>query len=162
MGSATIKFSPTAKKEYVKQYALDVIIDILTKSNNVNCLITSTARTPYDQARIMFDNCELKGSMAQLKLYKEAGQQVVKVYMNRGIDNRESTIAKMEAKILEIGASHVSRHCADFNKLCVVDIAPSSISNKSGFIAETLLDKRVSKLLHPPTDPAFHLEIPIK
>ena len=82
--------------------------------------------------------------------------------MNRGIDNRESTIAKMEVKILEIGASHVSRHCADFNKLCVVDIAPSSILNKDAFIKAVASDKRVSKFLQPPSDPAYHLEIPIK
>ena len=69
--------------------------------------------------------------------------------------------ADMTAKIIEIGPANVSRHCADFNVLCVVDIAPSSIQNKTKFVAAFKADKRVSKYFLPPSDPAYHLEIPV-
>jgi hypothetical protein len=42
------------------------------------------------------------------------------------------------------------------------DVAPSSIPEDKhpAFVAAVLGNKAVSKLLQPPRDPAFHLEIP--
>ncbi len=66
----------------------------------------------------------------------------------------------MEAKIVEIGPSNVSAHMADPARLNVVDIDPGSISHPIAFEAAIRADKRVSKFLKPPADPAYHLEIP--
>jgi hypothetical protein len=42
------------------------------------------------------------------------------------------------------------------------DVAPSSIPKEkhAAFVAAVLANKAVSKLIQPPKDPAFHLEIP--
>ena len=161
--SATIKFGTKAVKETVLPHAIDVLTDILTKSNNVTCTITSTMRSEHDQARIMYNNCVLHGSESQLKLYKSAGQSVIQMYRTkiREHANQETIIAAMEEQIKKIGGSSVSHHCGDFHKLCVIDIDPNSILNKTEFILQVNSDKRVSKFLQPPTDPAYHLEIPI-
>jgi hypothetical protein len=42
------------------------------------------------------------------------------------------------------------------------DVAPSSIpaAKHAAFVAAVLGNKAVSKLIQPPRDPAFHIEIP--
>jgi hypothetical protein len=40
-----------------------------------------------------------------------------------------------------------------------MDVAPSSITNHQRFITALQQHKAVSKLLKPPSDPAFHIEI---
>jgi hypothetical protein len=69
----------------------------------------------------------------------------------------------MEKEIIKIGPGKVSRHCADPAVLNVVDIAPSSISKKQAFedaVDAAIGQGKVSKFILPPTDPAYHLEIP--
>lgn len=141
-----------------------VIRDIMTRAGTKACMVTSTARTPYDQARVMYDNIQAKGVEAQMALYKLPGQKVVQVYTamvtsgHAGL--RDSVIAGMEAKILELGPSTVSRHCAGPDSpVWVIDIAPSSIANPANFIVHAEHHARVTKVLRPPADPAIHLEI---
>jgi hypothetical protein len=132
-----IKFGPKAVKENVTNFSLKVLEDIMEKAGIGSALITSTARTPADQARAMFDNIKATSVAKQKALY-----------------------AAMEAKIIAIGPTKVSHHAADPNLLCVFDVAPSSIAKKSEFEKAVRADKRVSKFLVPPLDPAYHLEIP--
>jgi len=69
----------------------------------------------------------------------------------------------MTKKINEIGPSKVSRHCADFTKLVVLDIAPSSIVNKESWVTvlkETEQTIAGFNFILPSNDPAYHLEIP--
>ena len=47
-------------------------------------------------------------------------------------------------------------------KLCVFDVAPSSIASKEAkkrFTKEAKAHASVAKFLEPPADPAYHLEI---
>jgi hypothetical protein len=140
-----------------------VIKEIVAKSGDKSCTITSTARSPEDQARAMYNNLESEGVEAQKELYADAGDKVIDVYVaSKAAKKTPAQIkADMVAKINALGPSNVSKHCADSSKLCVVDIAPSSITNKTKFIEEVGKDSRVSKFLKPPTDPAYHLEIPV-
>ena len=73
---------------------------------------------------------------------------------------RDTVIRLMTDKILEIGPSTVSMHMSDTHY--TFDVAPSSIpaNQHAAFVAAVLGNPAVSKLLQPPRDPAFHLEIP--
>ncbi len=138
---------------------------ILSEAGETSALITSTVRTPADQARIMYNNIVSYGVAHQKNLYGAGGDAVIDVYVARrdAGANAISIRQAMEAKINELGPGSVSRHCSDPSVLQVVDIAPSSIQNEAQFIAALQAAKtagRVSKYILPPGDPAYHIEIP--
>ena len=157
-----IKFGPNAVKENVTNFSLKVLEDILQAAGLTGALITSTARTPADQARVMFDNIQSQGVAAQKKLYAAAGDMVIDEYVKaKKAGKSEIEIkAAMEAKIIAIGPTKISHPAADPNVLCVFDVAPSSIAKKAAFEKAVRADKRVKKFILPPVDPAYHLEIP--
>ena len=157
-----IKFGPNAKKENVTNFSLKVLEDILQAAGLTSATISSTARTPADQARVMFDNIQSQGVAAQKKLYAAAGDAVIDEYVKAKAAKKTPIEIKaaMEAKILAIGPTKVSHHAADPNVLCVFDVAPSSIEKKAAFEKAVQADKRVKKFLKPPLDPGYHLEIP--
>jgi len=161
-GDPEIAFADNAKASDVTPYSLEVVRDILRRAKLQKALVSSTARTPKDQARVMFDNCERHGPEAQRKLYARAGDQVIDVYVRSKAAGKAHDAVKldMEAKISEIGPTKVSRHASEPRVLNVFDIAPSSIRDKVAFEHAVKADKRVSYFLVPPTDPGYHLEIP--
>lgn len=158
-----IKYLENASSSVVSDYTLEVLRDALRVSDNDSATITSTTRSPYDQARVMFDNLENYGIEKQKELYGSAGDQVINIYKNgkqRKL-SRENIIKNMKNKITNIGPQSVSRHAADPKKLNVIDVAPNSLKNRKKFIDALKNDKRVSKVLTPNDgDPAFHIEIP--
>jgi len=157
-----IAFGPNADQSVVSAYTLRVIKELLGAAGETGALITSTARTPKDQARAMYDNLETSGVERQKKLYGGAGDKVIDAYVEakKAKKTKPQILAAMEDKIEKLGPSRVSKHIADPSKLGVVDVAPSSIRNKKEFIKGVEGDKRVSLFLKPPNDPAYHLEIP--
>jgi hypothetical protein len=159
---ATIRYGPNAKPESVRAHALSVLEEILAAADLSACMISSTARTPADQARVMYENVERWGVAHQKRLYAAAGDMVIDVYSEGKRKDKPEVLIKleMEQEIVEIGAERISHHCADPAVLCVFDVAPSSIANKAAFEQAARADKRVSKFLVPPADPAYHLEIP--
>lgn len=148
----------------VSTYSKKVLGDILSKAGIVQVTITSTARTAHDQARIMYENIERHGVIHQKKLYGPSGDMIIDEYSVLKSSGKSSLdiINGMQIKITKIGPGNVSKHAADPNKINVVDIAPSSINMalKNKFEAEVNKDNRVSKFLTPPSDPAYHIEIP--
>lgn len=157
-----IKFGKNAKKENVTNYSLKVLEDILQAAGLSSALITSTARTPADQARAMYDNIVGTSVLRQKRLYAAAGDAVIDEYVKAKKAGKTPIEIKaaMEAKIIAIGPTKVSHHAADPNVLCVFDVAPSSIAKKAEFEKAVRADKRVNKFIVPPLDPAYHLEIP--
>jgi hypothetical protein len=157
-----IKFGKNAKKENITNFSLQVLEDILQAAGLGSALISSTARTTADQARVMFNNIVSTSVAAQKKLYAAAGDAVIDEYVKaRAARKTPNEIkAAMEAKIIALGPTKVSHHAADPNVLCVFDVAPSSIVKKAAFEKAVRADKRVSKFLTPPLDPGYHLEIP--
>jgi hypothetical protein len=157
-----IKFGTNAKSESVTEYSLKVLEDILTAAGLTSCTISSTARTPRDQARVMYNNIVATGVAAQKKLYAAAGDAVIDEYVKAKRENKSPTEIKaaMEARLNQLGPTKISHHAADPNLLCVFDVAPSSIGNKRSFEKAVRADKRVSKFLLPPQDPGYHLEVP--
>jgi len=161
----TINFlNQTRDAGKVSVYSKKVIEDILKKTGISQITITSTARTAQDQARIMYENIQRHGVSHQKKLYGSSGDKVIDEYsaLKSNGKTKPEIINGMKAKITQIGAGKVSKHAADPKKINVVDIAPSSINMalRNKFVVEINKDSRVSKLLMPPSDPAYHLEIP--
>lgn len=104
--------------------------------------ISSTARTPEDQARAMFNNLVETGVATQLNIYRDPGDAVIRVYERLTAGLPKSQIIAMSASIqsqmaVEInnqGPSNVSRHCGDPAKLCVVDVGAALLPDNSRFI----------------------------
>jgi hypothetical protein len=161
-GDPELAFAENATASDVTPYSVEVVKDILRAAKQQRALVSSTARNPKDQARVMFDNCEKHGADAQRKLYARAGDQVIDVYVRSKSAGKAPDAVKldMETKIREIGPTSVSRHASDPRTLNVFDIAPSSIKDKVAFEHAVKAEKRVAYFLVPPTDPGYHLEIP--
>jgi hypothetical protein len=152
---------PILNGKPLEQGAQDVLIQILNAASISSCTVTSVGRTVEDQARVMFDNCESQGVAEQKGLYKAVGDKVIDVYDRyHATMPREAVEALMTSKILEVGASNVSHHIIDAVHW-VFDVAPSSIpaEKQEAFIAAAATHPKVSKLLKPPADPAYHLEV---
>ena len=165
MSQPTITFGTNANQAVVSSHSRTVVIGILTAAGLGSCRITSTSRTPSEQARVMFNNIVDHGVAAQKALYAAAGDAVIDAYVLARNQGKNSSQIKeaMTNKIIAIGPGKVSRHCADPAVLNVIDIAPSSITNKTAFekaVKQAVKSKKVSKFLEPPQDPAYHLEIP--
>jgi hypothetical protein len=158
----TISYGPNANAKDVTPFSLAILEDILRAAGLNSALISSTARKPAQQARVMYDNLEAHGVAQQKALYAAAGDQVIDVYAKSKAAGKSPDQIKsdMEAKIIELGPTRVSHHAADPKVLNVFDVAPSSISDKNAFEIAAGKDKRVSKFLVPPNDPGYHLEIP--
>ena len=160
--AVALGFGPSAKRNVVSPYSKQVLSDILRKAGLKSALITSTQRTPAEQAAAMFQNLEARGVAHQKSLYGPNGDAVIDVYAaaKRAGKNAQQILKAMEQKIVALGPGNVSHHAADPKVLNVIDIAPTSIANPAAFEKAVRADKRVKKFIKPPEDPAYHLEIP--
>ncbi|MGZ5445270.1 MAG: hypothetical protein ACXW5J_26695 [Thermoanaerobaculia bacterium] len=162
-----IIFETTANEAVVSEHTKALLREIAGEAGLTHIYISSTQREPDDQARAMYDNCEVTGVARQMTLYRAPGQAIVKTYAQCKARRmgRADTIAEMARAIREVGPSKVSRHCADPSEgRDVVDVRPSRMpaAARSKFIAaarRAVEAGRVAKFLGPPNDPAFHLEV---
>lgn len=125
----------TAKESALSEKTKNVLREVGEASGNYYIAITSTARTPYDQARIMYDNCK-SNLKEQRNTYKAPGQRVIDVYENNRSKSRDSVIKLMEQKINELGPSNVSKHLANPEILNTFDIAYGNLKDKNKFLSE--------------------------
>ena len=149
----------------------DRVKDVLRAAGLAAATITSTARTPADQARAMYQNLvgtgRGQGVANQRRLYASAGDKIIDVFEE--LQAAGKTPAEIQAgmrdRIMELGPGTVSRHLADPATLNVVDIAPSSLGDAAAVTAfegaaRALVGSRIARLLTPgDRDPAEHLEI---
>ena len=163
-GPVTIEFGPNTNSKDVTEFSKQVLEDILRAAGLKKAVISTTSRSPADQARVMFNNIEEKGVAAQKSLYGPFGDQVIDVYVASKAAGKtpDQIKADMTARIVAVGPTNVSHHAADPNVLNVFDVAPSSIANRAAFEQAVRADVRVKKFLVPPSDPGYHLEIPQK
>lgn len=159
---ATIKFGANANQDAMSEHSRKVLREIMKEAKLDSATVTSTARTANRQAIAMYDNIAADGAEAQKVLYGSYGDKVIDVYVAEKAagKSRDEIIGAMESKINELGPSKVSQHLADPAKKNIIDIAPSSISDKAAFEKAVEADSRVSKFLKPPADRSYHLEIP--
>jgi hypothetical protein len=150
-------------------WAEDLFCNILSQVGIMGVIITSTKRTPHDQARIMYENLDGPHSNKQeyierqLRLYGTAGDQVIHVFehqLSMGA-GRDSAIRAMEDEIIAIGPQKVSAHCCTIPNREVFDVAPSSIPEDKRQQFKTIMSSmmRVTKFIPFPLDPAYHIEI---
>ena len=146
----------------ISDNAVRVLKDVLRAAGLTRATVTSGRRTPYDQARIMYELIERHGVGYAKNLYGRSGDQVIDVYAAAKAAGQSAIAIKgtMEAKVNQLGCHNVSHHCSD--RFDVFDVAPSTISNEAAF--RRALDAAVSNgaiqsVLSPPEDPAFHIEI---
>jgi 2-oxo-4-hydroxy-4-carboxy--5-ureidoimidazoline (OHCU) decarboxylase len=175
-----ISFGPNAQPKYFSPFSRAIIEDIMRKSNVKSLMITSTFRDAHDGARAMLNNIEAKGVNSQLRLYRDKpGTAVIDAYTREeaaisaaekmGIDtglreywsHHRHMLHVMERAIEKVGPDKVSHHSSLQKLLNVFDIAPSSLypPRKSEFEKAAKQNYRVTKLIVPPKDPAFHFEI---
>ena len=169
-----VGFGPNANAAVVSAAMLDAVKDGLRAAGQANATIMSSARTPADQARAMFNNLTNPNNPIavnvanQLALYAPPGDAVINVFVaqTQGMtpqqiqQNSANIRAAMEQEINNQGPQNVSRHCADPNQVSVVDVsaAPFNANNAPLFVAieqalvTTLIDER-------DTNNCFHLEI---
>lgn len=142
--------------------AAKVLEEVLAKLGLSGATVSSAVRTPADQARIMYENCVKHGAAHSKALYGAAGDKVIDVYIKHQDEARDVVIELMQKKIEELGPGRVSRHLSTTHY--VFDVDPASIppTKHSAFVAALRAHKAVSKVLGPPSDPAFHIEIPRK
>jgi hypothetical protein len=176
----SILFHQNAKPEYVSSYSRAVLKSIMKEAGVHTVAISSAYRDAGDQARVMVDNIRSKGAAHQKTLYKgKPGSRLVDLYEreqaaiveaeHRGIDTGLHTgfarqrhlIGVLERRISEIGQEKVSNHSGLQAILNVFDVAPSSLvpHNVDAFLKAAKNDSRVTRLIWPPKDPAFHFEI---
>lgn len=181
--SAIINFTSTARVDTVSEETKIYLKQLMEKANVGTLTITSTLRKPVDQARVMFNNLNRNNIIS----YRQPGAAVTNVYfkekqrlgyqktepVNKSTDIND-IINKMREEINAWGPENVSRHCGIPTVVNVIDIAPNSIKDKSGFndprsksnlkfvIENEVVGGTITKFLHPGNseDQAFHIEIP--
>lgn len=161
--SVTISFGEGAHPDALTGYSTTVLKEIVASAGLRSVVVSSTARDPDEQARVMFDNLERYGADHQRGLYASAGRRVIDTYeqSRREGKSRDRTIADMAQRIRDIGPTLVSRHASDPRVLNVFDVDPASVRNKVAFERAVLADARVDagSFFKPPRDPGYHLEI---
>ena len=100
-------------------------------------IITSTFRSPEQQAKAMLNNIKKTGIDAQLNLYANPGDAVIRAYNPNYSD--ADNLSAMIAEIYNQGPRNVSKHCMtaeEYKTLNIMDISRNQIKNPSGFVAE--------------------------
>lgn len=98
----TINFlKPGRDSAKVSAHSRTVLQDILVASGVPQITITSTARTPAEQARIMFENIEQHGIFHQKRLYGRYGDKIIDEYsaLKQQGKTKADIIAGMTTKI---------------------------------------------------------------
>jgi Transglycosylase SLT domain len=160
-----IVFGDNARADAMTPFSRQVLSDIMRKAGIDFALVSSTQRTPGEQAHAMFVNLESLGVRSQKDLYGPNGDLVIDVYAAGKARGKTAAqiLKEMERRIVGLGPSNVSHHAADPKVLNVFDVAPSSIpaARQAAFERAVRADKRVRKFFTPNQgDPGFHLEIP--
>ena len=121
--------------------------------------VTSTNRTPEQEAQIMFEQPKIN--------YASAGRKVIEVYNSYTSDKsctKEETINAMKDKIIELGPFNVSTHDGEHPNLNVFDIGRKSVSNPDAFHNALETARKNGELEYSDKDrhndpKSFHFEI---
>lgn len=167
LADAEIGYGANADATAVSAGMVDIVKDGLRAAGASRGTITSTARTPADQARAMFNNCLANGAASQLALYAAAGDAVIRVYINATAGMTTAQIraaagtirAAMEAEINAQGPENVSRHCGDPAVRTVIDVGYSSFNATNRPLFRTSTEPRVTRFIDEPNNSCYHLEL---
>jgi hypothetical protein len=152
-----IQFGSRANSSALTDYSRSVISDVANQAGVSSLKISSTARSPEDQARVMYENL-MAGTASE---YKAPGRAIFESARDAGL-SAEQTKALMASQIRDFldQGKFVSSHVGDPSVRNVFDVAPSSVSNRAAFEAAARANPSVTKFLSTQNnDPAFHFEI---
>lgn len=137
MNNITVSYSGDikAERQLVSAYAISVVKMALKESGMTHAVITSTLRTPEDQAKIMLKNAKVNLAN-QKKLYAAGGRKVLNVYENNKEKTDSEIISLMAEKIKSLMDENisVSNHCfslAGYASKNVFDIGVNSTKAKN-------------------------------
>ena len=165
-----INFGPNANVSAVSDYSLSVVRDLMAASDVKELTISSSARTPQDQARAMFNKIksdeDLKRERAQYGPAGQAGLDAYEAGKKAKLTNAEiqSNMADAMAKAKAEGKEGID-HVSDPAVKNVIDISERSIpeAKRPEFENAIKKDSRIDqkRFFRPPKDKdAYHLEIP--
>lgn len=137
-------------RRIVSTYAINVVKIALKECGMNNAVITSTLRTPEDQAEIMYKNAKINLAK-QRSLYGKNGDDVLDIYAENIKESKDVAVKLMKEKIEELlkKDKKVSNHCItidDFNKMNTFDIGLNSTKKKSKNFNKEKLTKAFSDL----------------
>lgn len=147
------------------------ILKMLAKESGAHVLyITSTLRTPEEQALAMYTNIINKGVESQ-RYYAKNGRMVVDAGVAAGIEDKDAALNAMIKKIKELQHKNeiVSRHCVSedmYSRKNVMDISKTRLGS-IGRVLDKVIKKHVKsnaeiKYISPyghAGEPAIHIEI---
>ncbi|EGA66487.1 PAAR domain-containing protein [Vibrio brasiliensis] len=138
----TYKEDLPADKRVVSQKSIEIIRLAFSRAGAKHAVITSTLRTPDEQARVMYRNAK-QDLESQFRLYGRAGDKVLTVYKeNHNATNVIDLMAKKIESLLRKGEK-VSKHCTTFDeyeKVNIIDLGVNSMLNLNNH-DKSLIDK---------------------
>jgi len=164
-----ISWGSSANKAVVSEKSLSTIKTLVLEADLTSCRITSTLRSPAEQASAMFDNLEIPDNVQnQRNLYGRVGNLVIDVYVASKAARKTATQIKsdMTQKIEELlkAGESLGRHCVSseaYAKVNAIDIGYNSISNQASFRAVLQKAHNAGKIyfIDEPYNSCFHIEI---
>jgi hypothetical protein len=143
--------------EVLSDYTEGVLKGVLRQAGQSTVLITSTFRTPREQAEAMYVNLVNDDKIHYQCKWAQLASNEFRKLRNKGAS--EPVIVTGMTQFIEIDPCCVSHHCCDFSRRQVIDISRQSISGKL-FEAVARNESRIDqKESFPKKDPAFHIEI---
>ncbi|PKF80488.1 hypothetical protein CW749_06085 [Vibrio sp. vnigr-6D03] len=147
----TYKHNIPNSKRIVSVNAISIIKLALARSGMKHAVITSTLRTPQEQASIMYRQAT-NNLKEQYKLYSWKGDKVLKVYEENKDKSRTDVINLMANEIERMKASGhgMSRHIVsedEYKKLNVIDIGVGSTRAKNETFNKKEFGKRLNELV---------------
>ncbi len=152
LSNYTVSYKSSVKesRKIVSTYAIDIIKLALKESGATKAVITSTLRTPEEQAAIMLKNAKIN-LKKQYRLYGRNGDKVLKIYENNKskADDKIKALMVTEIESLAKDSKRVSKHCvsvADYKKLNIIDIGLNSTKNVNLNFDTTAFTKALKSL----------------
>lgn len=165
---------------WVSSYSHNLLLSLMHAAGVLEVVVTSSYRSPEDQARVMYAN--LTASHSRRSMYKPMGQQVEAVYrqheaavktgLEQGFDPRkplptpqriqQAMAQRIHAIQDEHGVGCVSSHQCDPRLVNVFDLAASSIQPASALplfirlLTESILVRRIGLPAGLPATSAKH------
>lgn len=145
------------RKNIVSIKSIIMIKNAALESKNSKVTITSTIRTPQEQANAMYNNESNNNHIA----YADPGRQVIKVYNDNKTKDKETVINLMVEKIEELAKTEklVSSHCVTeemYKKENIFDISYKNLPNPKDFTNALLKNKSISKIITPLGDKSIN------
>ncbi len=171
-----VTFGANADRAVVSSKSMKVLKELLRVAGQPTASITSTARSPADQARVMFQNLTKAGKTIeeniadQIRTYAAPGEAVVGVFTDLARNKTRQQILAAQSSIrlamlTEInrqGPGRVSKHCGDPATTNVLDISANAFTAANGSLFWGVADRdpRVKILDERNENGCYHLEVP--